>query len=253
MKPTLSVVVISQNSERVIANTLKSVQGWADEIVVVDGYSTDQTRTISEKYGAKVYLKKYQHEGRQKAFALSKAKSDWVLSLDTDEVVSTSLKKEIHMVLSSNRDGADSYIIPFQNHYLNRHLKYGGEDYKLLRLFKRKIAKVKKAQIHAPFDVGKAKVGELRNKILHYSYRSVPQLYGKFTGYALREAKTKQAKGERTSLKKIFLYPPHMFYARFVESQGYKDGLFRIPLDLGFAYMELLTYLALAYYNMKHK
>ncbi len=82
----------------------------------------------------------------------------------------------------------------------------------------------------------------MRNKILHYSYRSLTQLYKKFSGYAWKEAKRKRQQGERTSAKKIVLYPLHMFWARFIEDKGYQDGFFRIPLDLGFAYMEFLTY-----------
>ena len=78
-------------------------------------------------------------------------------------------------------------------------------------------------------------------------------MYGKFTDYALREAKIKKEKGERTSLRKIFFHPAHMFWARFVEDEGYKDGLFRIPLDLGFAYMEFLTYITLPFISLKKK
>ena len=75
-------------------------------------------------------------------------------------------------------------------------------------------------------------------------------MYKKFTAYAFWEAKDKFKSGERSSLKKLILYPVHMFWARFIKDKGYKDGYFRIPLDLGFAYMEFLTYASLAIKNI---
>ena len=75
-------------------------------------------------------------------------------------------------------------------------------------------------------------------------------MYCKFTRYALNDAKQKSIKGEKTSLKKIIMYPMHMFWSRFIEDKGYKDGLFRIPLDLGFAYMEFVTYLFIPFFNI---
>ena len=74
-------------------------------------------------------------------------------------------------------------------------------------------------------------------------------MFSKFTDYSVREAKQKIDRGEKPSLRKIFFYPLHMFWARFIEDKGYKDGLFRIPLDFGFAYMEMMTYVLLWIYG----
>ncbi len=112
-------------------------------------------------------------------------------------------------------------------------------------LFKNKSAFVKKTLVHYYYQIKKGKVGQLKNKILHYSYLSIFQTYIKFTDYGIRMAKKKHLSGEKSSFKKIFLYPIHMFYARFIKDKGYKDGIFRIPLDIGFAYMEFLTYFLL--------
>ena len=71
-------------------------------------------------------------------------------------------------------------------------------------------------------------------------------MFSKFTNYALREAKQKR-ESRKITFSKLFLYAPHMFYARFIKDHGYKDGLFRIPLDIGFAYMELITYWSLLF------
>ena len=77
-------------------------------------------------------------------------------------------------------------------------------------------------------------------------------MFSKFTDYGVRMAREKYLAGEKSSLRKIFLNPPHMFWARFVEDKGFEDGLFRIPLDLLFAYMEFIMYVSLAFLNIKN-
>lgn len=251
MKSLLSVVVITKNAENLIGQCLNSVKGLADEIVVIDDYSTDKTVEITRKYGAKVYLHHENDFGKQKACGISKAKEDWILVLDSDEIVSEALKNEIKKTLEirnftlptgSQESEINGYNIPFQTHFLGKLLKYGGEDYKKLVLFKRNAVAIKPALVHEKFQVKNGKASYLKNKIYHYSYRSLWQMFKKFTDYGYREARQKKLNGEKASFKKIFLYPPHMFWARFIKGRGYKDGLFRIPLDLGFAYMEFLTY-----------
>lgn len=252
MKRQLSVVMITKNSDRYLEESLASVKRITQDIIIVDGYSTDNTLKIAAKHKAKILLSRQENLGQKKAEGLAKIKTEWALILDSDEILTGELQNEVLSVIGSQTKYR-AFRIPYQNHFLSRPVNYGGEDYKMIRLFKKKEVRIEPRLVHENVNIEAKYVGKLKHRLNHYSYQSLGQMFRKFTDYALREARAKQAKGERTSLKKIFLYPPHMFYARFVESQGYKDGLFRIPLDLGFAYMELLTYLALAYYNMKHK
>lgn len=248
----LSVVMITKNCADVLPDALSSVKGLADEIVIVDDGSTDSTRKIAQAYNAKIYLKKDANLGRKKQFGVRKATGDWVLVLDSDERVSDSLRKKIKKIISSERMHS-GYRISYQNHFLGRPVRYGGEDYKMLRLFKRTNADISSALVHEHFQVKKGTVGTVSEKINHYSYRSLPQMYRKFTDYALREARERTQKGEKTSLPKIVLYAPHMFYARYIKDKGYRDGAFRIPLDLGFAYMEFLTYTSMIFMSSKKK
>ena len=115
----------------------------------------------------------------------------------------------------------------------------------MLRLFRKNSANMTPSLIHEHFKLSKGKSGRLKGKIFHHSYRSFPQIFVKFTDYGIRMAKEKFLSGEKSSFKKIFIYPIHMFWARFIKDKGYEDGLFRIPLDLGFAYMEFITYVTL--------
>lgn len=241
MKTPISALIITKNSQDTLEESLKSLVGLVDEIVVVDGESTDNTIKIAKKYKAKIISFEPHNFGKQRAYGLLKVKNDWVLALDSDEVVSENLKSEIKNL----KINFDAYYIPFQTFFLGHPLRYGGERYKKLVFFRKNSVFIKPLLIHEKFEIKKGPAGTLKGKIFHFSYRSLSQIFSKFTDYAIKMSREKIQKSEKSSLKKIFIYPLHMFYARFIKDKGYKDGLFRIPLDLGFAYMEFLTYLLL--------
>lgn len=228
----LSLLMIRNNSNDLLKKSLDSTSGLVNEYIIINNREVDL--------------------GKKRAEGLKKVTNEWVLALDSDEIVSAELQKEIVKLLNGSIVEYDGYLIPFQNHFLGRSINYGGENYKMLRLFRKDAVTIKPALIHEHFEIS-GKTGELKNKILHYSYRSLPQMFGKFTDYAFREAKQKLKNREKTSLKKIILYPLHMFWARFVEDKGFKDGLFRLPLDLGFAYMEFLTYVLIMFIKKNSK
>jgi glycosyltransferase involved in cell wall biosynthesis len=251
----LSLLMIAKNAEELLDKSLESTEGLVDEIIIVDNGSIDKTVEISKKYKAHIYTNSDKDLGKLREYGFEKTTGDWVLMLDADEVLSQELKNEIASFKRSPEAVTKhtGYVIPYTNHFLGRPLKYGGENYKILRLFKRDMVKIDSALLHEKFEVTQGTVGELNHPIYHYSYRSLAQVYKKFTDYALRDARQRKQKGEKTSLKKIFLYPIHMFWARYIEDKGYKDGLFRILLDLGFAYMEWLTYFYMALHTYYKK
>lgn len=246
MMMSLSLVIITKNAEKYLDKTLSSVKGMVNEIILVDDLSTDRTISIAKKYGAHIFLHHEKDLGKQRTFAIKKAKSEWVLVLDADEWLSENSKLEI-LNLKLKHSNYSGYWIPFQTHFLGRPLHYGGESYKKLVLFKKDSAIIKPALVHEKYELIKGKAGQLKNKAYHYSYQSLYSMYRKFTDYGIREAYQRKKNKEKTNLKKIILYPLHMFWARFIKDKGYKDGLFRIPLDIGFAYMEFLSYAAMLF------
>lgn len=245
MATGISAILIVKDNALLLPDCLLSVKDLADEIIVVDNNSTDNTDIVAHSFGAKVYKNASSNLGELRKYALIHAKSPWILSIDADERVSKELANEI--LKTKNRELYDGYIIPFRNHLFGQQIRYGGEDYKMMRFFKKKSVEIRPAFVHEQFIVKNTNVGLFRNYIDHFSYRSVGQLYSKFSDYALREAKDRYAKGESISLKKLTMYGPHMFYARYIKDKGYKDGFSRIILDLAFAYMEQITYLSLAF------
>ncbi len=239
---TLSLLIITRNCDDVLEDTLKSVVDVVDHIIVIDDYSSDNTVEIATRYGAHVYPHHEYDLGKQRAYALTKATTDWILTLDSDERLSKSLQEEIKGMMTNPDPQIEGYYIPFHNHFLGKPIRHGGENYQMLRLFKRSAGSISDALVHERYAVTGSKTAHLTHAIDHYSYRSIPQLYIKFTGYALREAHLRIQTNDKLTLTKLFLYGPHMFYARFIKDKGYKDGLFRMPLDLAFGYMEGLTY-----------
>lgn len=243
----VKIILITRNANTLIDNCLDSFITLTNHIIVIDDYSADNTVEIARKHEAKVFNHHEYSLGKQKAYGLSKCKGEWVMNLDSDEMLSEELQEEIRKLDTKKlrEENITGFIIPYQNHLFDKPLHYGGENYKMLRLFRRDAVKIDDLPVHEHFELKFGKTKELKGKILHYSYRSITQMFRKFTDYAIRDAKQKKKRGEHTSLKKIFLYPVHMFWARFIKDKGYKDGIFRIPLDLGFAYMEFLTYIYL--------
>lgn len=239
-----SIVCIIKNASKTISNSINSIQSFSPNLICLDNYSTDNSVEVAESLGAKVYRSREKNFGKLKQFIISKAKGEWVLVLDTDEVVSLELSEEIKAVISGRSRLFDGYRIPYRNHCLGQVVSHGGENYHKLILFRNDKGHVDPAWIHEEVEVD-GKVGELMNYMDHYSYRSIRQIITKFTGYARRAARQAAEKGEKVTLKKLFLYGPHMVWSRFVSSQGFLDGWRGLLLALAFGYMEQLTYVNL--------
>jgi glycosyltransferase involved in cell wall biosynthesis len=250
-KIALSVLMISKNNEDIIEDALKSVYKIASEIILIDSSSKDKTINIAKKYKSKIYQYDENDFGKKRAYALKKANGGWILFLDTDERLSDKLQIEIKKTIKNNK--FNGHYIKLINYFYNKPLKRGGGIYKKLLLIKKNDAIINPSLIHEEIKSKSQKIGTLKNYINHYSYRNIFQLYSKFTNYAIRCAKQKRQNNEKTSFKKIFLYPMHMFWARYIKDKAYKEGIFRIPVDIGFAYMEFLTYFLMLFIKNKSK
>jgi glycosyltransferase involved in cell wall biosynthesis len=117
--PLISVLLPTYNCERIVRNTLESVK-WAAEILVVDSYSTDGTLEICREYGARIIQHRYLNSAKQKNWAIPQCKHDWVLQIDTDEVLEAALIDEIEAALVSSANDYDGFRMPFKHHILNR-------------------------------------------------------------------------------------------------------------------------------------
>ena len=169
-KIALSVVVITKNEGTRLADCLKSVD-WADEVIVVDDKSADDTVAVARAHGAKVFERAMDIEGKHRNYAYSLANHDWVFSLDADERVTPELKQEIIETLKNN-PSCNGYAVPRRNFVGNTWVRYGGMyPSAQLRLFRKgQFRYDEQAEVH-PQAYMQDPRGTLKNDILHYTYR----------------------------------------------------------------------------------
>jgi glycosyltransferase involved in cell wall biosynthesis len=223
MKAPLSVVLITGNEESNITACLESVAGWAEEIVVVDSESADQTVAIARKYTDRIIIRRWEGFAAQKQFAMEQAKCEWVLSIDADERVSPELRDAITRELSGNPLHS-GYRVPRRNHFLGKWIRscFWYPDYQL-RLFRRKDASVTRARVHEGFVVN-GETGMLKGDLIHFTYRSLDEALRKINSYSSLAAEDRVS-GKRIGVRHIILHPVAAFLTDFVSRKGYRDGM----------------------------
>lgn len=222
-KQKLSVLIISKTLDSSSQQTIESVEQLHPKVLIVE------EATPGESLGVR------------KNRLINQAKTEWVLLLDTDEMLSSQLVEEIKEVVRKSPEDIHGYEIPYQNYVFGKPVYYGGEKYSKVRLFRRKYGSVTPVPIHEEVVV-QGKIGKFTGVIHHYSYRTPRQVLIKFTHYAWLVAGEKLKQHETVTWKKLFLYGPHMFWARFVGDEGWRDGWRGFMLAKSFGYMESITY-----------
>jgi len=227
----VSVVLAVFNEEENLPACLDSVKDLADEIIVVDGGSSDRTVEIAKKYGAKVVVTDNPpifHINKQKAIDM--ATKDWILQLDADERVTPELREEIKKVITDS-SAVNGYWIPRKNWFLGRFLMKGGQypDY-TLRLYKRGKGRLPQKDVHEQAEVS-GKVGYLKHPLLHYPYRNFGMYLEKWDRYtdliATLLKKDLQNKGMVIKLfymiGYVFIKPIYWFLTTYIRHKGFYD------------------------------
>jgi len=237
--PKLSVIIITYNEEKNIEPCLKSI-AWADEVIVVDSFSTDKTIEIANKFTDKIFQHPFHGYGRQKAYALSKASGEWILNIDADERVTPALKEEIKIAISNSEMAG--YYIPRQNFFCGHWIRHSGwyPDYQL-RLFKQEKAQFDERLVHEKVVV-KGKTGYLKSPLTHYTYNSLPEFFKKMQKYVDLWAKDKNQQGKRGGIGKGFLHGFWTFFKMFFLQAGFLDGRYGLLLASLYAAYTLAKY-----------
>ena len=167
MNQKLTVLIIAFNEEKNLRDCLESVK-WADEIIVIDSFSTDKTVEISKEFTDKVISRKWEGFSSQRKFSIEQASHEWILSLDADERITEELKNSIQRMLA-NGSSADGYKVARKNHFLGKWIKgaFWYPDYQM-RFFRKSKAKMEDRLIHEGFEVD-GNVGVIDGDIIHYS------------------------------------------------------------------------------------
>lgn len=219
----LSVIVITCNEEKNIVRCLKSVQ-FADEIIVVDSGSRDNTVALARSLGAKVLETDWPGYGIQKQRALDLATQEWVLSLDADEFLEPGAQAEIEHAIQDSQ--IDAYQLPRQMVFYNRVLKYAAYEKKHIRLFRRSKAQFSLDPVHEKVLVKEgANIQKLRLNILHDCYRDWTDAVAKMNRYSSLSAGMRRQKAKKTSFIKALLSSNWMFLKSYIFQAWCLDGV----------------------------
>jgi len=220
----ISVVIITKNEAKHIRNCLGSVR-WADEIIVVDSGSTDETAEIAKSMGAQVFYHKWEGYVQQREFAIQQTSSEWILVIDADEVVTSELKKEIQSRVG--KEVCNGYYINRLNHFLRHQVKHcGWYPDKILRLFRKDKVKLPAVSIHEGFIV-EGEIKNLHGFLLHFSYDSLQEYFEKMNRYTSLEVQDKLKRISNRSIKwyDLIFHPFSRFIRMYFVKEGYKDGV----------------------------
>lgn len=220
----LSVAIITLNEERDIGRCLESVKEIADEIVVIDSYSTDNTENICQQYGVRFIKNRFDGYIEQKNFALTKTTFKYVLSLDADEALSYELKTSVLQAKSNL--SADGYKMNRLTNYIGKWIHHCGwyPDTKL-RLFNRDKGKWGGINPHDEFFFdGKADTEHLKGDILHYSYHSIEDHYKQIENFTNIASKAYFEKGRKAPVLKLIFSPVVRFIRDYFFLLGFLDG-----------------------------
>lgn len=240
----IAASIITKNEERNIKSCIDSVLGWADEIIVVDGYSEDKTAEIAGLLGAKVVEHKFDGSfATERNIGNDTAKSDWVLHLDADDRVTAEFKKNIDKVIDG--DGAvDIYKFRRKSFFLGHFMEYGGWYHYIPNLVRRGRVRFEGVLHEKPVFSGK--IAEVEGDIEHHPYESITQFIDRHNRYSSLEAK-------RIFKEKGTLEVPHLrrhiirksfkiFWKIYIKKKGYKEGLHGLVFAILFAFENFLIW-----------
>jgi glycosyltransferase involved in cell wall biosynthesis len=240
----LSAVVITYNEEKNLGRCLGSLQGVADEVIVVDSNSTDGTVAIAQQYKAKIYQRDFDGYGQQKNYATQQATNDWVLSLDADEELTDELRNSILAVKAA--PGHDVYQMPRLTNYCGQWIKHcGWYPDKQTRLYNRTKGRWVEQKVHEYWQHSdkNAPKGLLAGDLLHYSFATINDHLKKIEKYSELGAQEAIAKGKSASLLKVWFSPVWHFISEYIFRLGFLDGYY------GFVICRLSAYASYTKYS----
>jgi len=223
-RKTLSVVMIVRDAAELLPDCLRSV-AWADERIVLDSGSRDDTVAVAEQLGARVFHRNdWQGYGIQRQRAQQHASCDYVLMLDADERVTPELKQAILQVLEQPDDGC-VYSVARRNWFVGRFMKYSGwYPDRVVRLYARERYGYNDNLVHESVDTGSAKVVPLEGDLLHLTCRDLMAFNRKQLDYADSWARQKQQAGRQASLGSAFGHALGCFVKMYLLRLGFLDG-----------------------------
>ncbi|MEL6812187.1 MAG: glycosyltransferase family 2 protein [Bacteroidota bacterium] len=218
----ISALAITLNEAEVIEDFIKSLW-FADEIIIVDSFSTDETVLLASKYEkVQVLQRKFDNFSEQKNFAISQAKNDWVVFFDPDEEVTKAMAVEIQETLQSPK--AIAYFVKRQLHFMGKRIKFSGfqTDW-VIRVFHKNYCQYNGNLVHETLDANGI-TGKLKSKLPHHTYKSLDDYTGKLHRYSALQARMLYEKKKKPNLFHFLFRPFYRFWHQYLLRLGILDG-----------------------------
>lgn len=218
----ISALAITYNEEQHIERFIKSLS-FADEIIIVDSNSTDNTVAIAKSLNAKVITRDFDNFSSQKNYALEQANHQWIVFFDLDETISTELAEEIQSKINSSTETV-AFRVKRRFHFMGRHIKYSGfQNDEVVRVFDKSACHYNANLVHETLDV-KGKIENLKNHSEHYSYKNFDLYNDKLTEYSSLQAKMLYSKNLRPHAFHFMVRPWYRFFHQYIIKLGLLDG-----------------------------
>ena len=224
MSAKLTVIIPCKNEHLNLRACIATVRTIADEVLIADSGSTDGSLAIAEELGCRIIEREYFDSGNFKNWAIPQAEHPWVLIVDADERVTPELATEITHALAAPE--CDGYRIHRRNFLFGYEIRHSGwSNDSVLRLFRRDLGRYGAGGDHADVEVSTGNIGHLRQKLLHFTYWSLPQYLRKAERYTTQAAALRFARGQRARLWAMALVAPLRFFYLYVLRLGFLDGV----------------------------
>ncbi|MFC1237527.1 glycosyltransferase family 2 protein [Vibrio sp. F74] len=245
-KHTLSVIVITKNESDRIEACLSSVVDVADEIIVLDSGSTDDTVELCKKYTDNVEVTDWPGFGKQKQRALDKATCDWVLSIDADEALDETMAKDLQALLEQDTIKHSACKLPWGVTLYGKTLRYGRSARSVLRLFQREGARYTLDEVHETVVPIAGSIGTLKGHLLHYTHRDFGHGLDKAAQYAWLGSQKYHRKGKKShGLFLALLRAVWTFFLIYILRRGFLDGSVGFIMAMTYAQVNFNKYAGL--------
>lgn len=220
-KVSVSVVIAAHNEAADITECIASV-AWADQVLVVENDSTDDTIELAKAAGAEVFSHPFQSIGRQRNAAIERARHEWILVLDADERATPEVAAALEKEMSHPR--TDAYRLRMRNRFLGREIRYGGwgNDWQL-RFFRRAL-RYDERPVHEHVMYSGATI-DLATPLWHTPYANLDEYFGKLRSYSRWWGEQHAARGRKARFSDLTLRPVLRFFSMFVLKGGWRDGM----------------------------
>jgi len=240
----LTAIIPTGNEIHNIEAVIASVD-FADEILVVDSFSTDGTYEKAKELASKVIRREYQYSASQKNWTIPQAKHEWILLVDADERVTPELKAEIIGILKNPKEDFPAYSIGRNNHFMGQYVKFSGwRNDSVIRLFKRDLCKYEDKYVHANLIVN-GTIGKLKHKLYHNTYITFDKYIEKMNRYATLQAKDYDAKTGKLTPYHFIIKPFWGFFKHYIVQSGFRDGVVGLTIGYLQGYVVFMRYVKL--------